>query len=751
MQNLIPILLATVAIATALNVFVRRFNMPTVVGYIITGTLIGNIFQIDLHGDETLEHVAEFGVVFLMFTIGLEFSFSHLKSMKKEVLVFGASQVIVTSLVIAVAAYAFFGFELQNSIIVGSALALSSTAIVLKILNESGQVKTEEGRNALGILIFQDIAVIPILLMITIFTTDDRSLSALLGETALNAVIVVGGLYFAGRFVLFRLFRIVSDTNSKEIYMGSILLTVVGASYFAHSFGFSYSLGGFLAGMMIADTVYKYQVEADLIPFRDLLLGVFFVSVGLQIDVALVTQNIVVIALLGLGLMAAKAAVIFLVLIPWCSKRTSLKTAVTLAQLGEFSLVVLSIVLANQMMDPAQIQVLMVTVVLSMIATPFLINNADAIVRLLTRGAIQTTLVESASVIGGHVVLLGYGYFGQLVSRFLEDADIEHVIVTDGTDEYVKARELDKMAVFGDPTDRVLLQQIGIDKAMSTVIALDDVDSVKRASAAIMLIDASIRVIARVTTDEERAELDSFEHELVLDGNTQTATLIVDQLRRSRLLAKETSELQFMRQLDSQAPSKAIQLIALEQKRLLDVISKSFNGMRDRADIMQLKAFHESFNVLSEIISDAIKGVVSGGSLTPAEYEQINTLVDNQDQLVAMNEVLEALARELRLMSEAEATRALSEIAIEGLDAILLTLIDLAERYNAMDLELLRNMTSADGKGLSGIRESYLSAERDLGAKSKTLLVSATNRMDRLRHLFGQVANNYRKLAEPAG
>jgi Trk K+ transport system NAD-binding subunit len=499
--------------------------------------------------------------------------------------------------------------------------------------------------------------------------------------------------------------------------------------------------------MMIADTIYKYQVEADLIPFRDLLLGVFFVSVGLQIDAAVVAENVFTIVLLAVSLMSVKAAVLFLILMPWCSKRTSLKSAITLAQLGEFSLVVLSLVLANDMMEPAQVQVLMVTVVLSMIATPFLINNSDAIVRLLSRGKIQATPAESASVIGGHVLLLGYGYFGQLVSKFLDDAKITHVIVTDGTDEYVKARELKKMVVFGDPTDRVLLQQVGIDKAMSTIIALDDVDSVKRASAAIRLIDPSVKVIARVTTDEEKAELESFEHELVLDGNTQTATVIVEQIKRSRLLAKEMSELQFMNELDPDDPQSSIEAITREQERLLDVISRSFDGMRQRNGIMQIKAFHESFDVLSEIIGKAISDLLAQASLSPGQYEAINVLVDNQEHLARMNDAMDALGRDLALMAEDDATRSLSEIAVEGLDAILLTLKDLAEEYNDMDLELLRNMTSGDRQGLAGIRESYLSAERNLASDSKALLVSATNKMDRLRGLFGHLADNYQRLA----
>ena len=288
MENFIPIFITTMAIATLLNVVLKRFNMPTVIGYILTGAIIATVFDIQLHGNQTLEHIAEFGVVFLMFTIGLAFSVEHLKNMKNEVFVIGFLQVFLTGTVLAIAATFFFDIPYKTAIIVGAGLALSSTAIVLKILNESGLIKSEFGRNSLGILIFQDIAVIPILLMITIFTNDDKTLSALLTETALNAVIALGILIILGKYVLRHFFRIVSNTNSKEIYMGSILLTVVGASYIAEHFGFSYSLGGFIAGMMIADTLYKYQVEADLIPFRDLLLGVFFVSVGLQININVV-------------------------------------------------------------------------------------------------------------------------------------------------------------------------------------------------------------------------------------------------------------------------------------------------------------------------------------------------------------------------------------------------------------------------------------------------------------------------------
>jgi CPA2 family monovalent cation:H+ antiporter-2 len=747
MQNLIPVILLAVAVATALNVFLRRFNMPTVVGYIITGAIIGSVMHFDAHGDETLHHIAEFGIVFLMFTIGLEVSFAHLKEMKKEVLAYGVSQVVGTALVMGALAYFLFGFEIKSAIIIGSALALSSTAIVLKMLNESGRIKTPVGRSALGILIFQDIAVIPILLMITIFTSADKSLGALLAETAIDAVITVGALVLAGKFLLGRLFRIVSATNSKEIYMGSILLTVVGASYFAHHFGFSYSLGGFIAGMMIADTIYKYQVEADLIPFRDLLLGVFFVSVGLQIDLNIVVQNVLPILGLVIGLMVVKTIVLFLIVVVSAKKQDALKTALTLSQVGEFALVVLSMVLSSQMMDPAPVQILIVTIVLSMIATPFLIDQSDNVVRLVFRTKMKPAYLDAATMLSGHVLLLGFGSFGQLVAQKLDKIGIDYVAITDDTDDYVKAREMGKSAVYGDVSDRVILQQVGIQKAMSTILALDEIDEVKRASAAISMIDPNLKVIAKVPTEQEKEELESFDHQLVLDGNTQTAGLIVDQIRRSQLLAKETSELRHMTELSGKTPEQSIEAVALEQKRLLEVISQSFNAMREGKGVLRLKAFHESFHVLSEIIRAAIQDILTDASLAHELYERINTLLDNQEQLESLNSVLENLGKELKRLEEHEQTQPLTQIAVEGLDAILLTLMDLANAYNDIDMQLLANMTSEDGKGLAGIRQTYLGAEKDLDASNKAILVSATNHMDRLRGLFGKIGANYQKLA----
>jgi CPA2 family monovalent cation:H+ antiporter-2 len=747
MQNLLPILIGAVALATALNVVLKRFNIPTVIGYIVTGAIIGPLFGVHAHGNEQLEHVAEFGIVFLMFTIGLEFSVSHLLSMKREVFLFGALQVLATGAMFALIAVLLFGLDYEAGIIVGAGLALSSTAIVLKILNETGQIKADFGRYSLGILLFQDLAVIPILLMITIFTSSDKSISELLLQTLINAVIVLGILVLVGKYLLGHFFKAVTRAKSKEIYMGFVLLTVVSASFLAHAFGFSYSLGGFIAGMLIAETIYKYQVEADLVPFRDLLLGVFFVSVGLQIDLGVVVENIFVVILLGIAIMLVKAAILFGILSFSAGREVALRTAITLAQVGEFSLVVFSLLLANQMLDSVLVQIVMVTVVISMISTPFVINNANRLVGLFFKGPGVAETVAQSSLVGGHLILCGYGSFGQVVSDRLDEAGIDHVVVTNNTDAYIKAKEAGKSAVFGDAGDRVLLENLQVKKAIGTVLALDDVETIKRVSASVSMIDPGLKIIAKVPTEEDKVQLQTFNHELLIDGNSHTASLLVDSISRSRLLAAETSKLKFLADYSLDDPAAAIVKVELEQARLFDIMSKSFDGLRGEADILQIKAFHDSFRVLSEIIDQATQNIMSNAKLSAADYERLNTLMHNQHLLVSMNETLEELAKELKSLEQVDQTSSLPQKAVEGLDTLLLTVKALALNYDDAEMGILKSMTSEEDQGISRIREAYLGEEAGLDAGTKALLLSCTNHIDRLRTLFGSVGDSYRKLA----
>lgn len=747
MHGLIPILLTAIALATVLNVVLRKVNMPTIIGYILTGTVVGNAFGIEVHGNPTLETIAEFGVVFLMFTIGLEFSVGHLKSMRREVFLFGSLQVVVTAAVFALACHFVLGADIRASTIVGSGLALSSTAIVLKILNETGRIKSDYGRNSLGILIFQDIAVIPILLMVALFTQHDKSLGDLLLTAAVDAAAALAILIVVGRYVLGHVFRIVSAAKSKEIYMGSVLLTVIGASFVAHQFGFSYSLGAFIAGMMIADTIYRYQVEADLIPFRDLLLGVFFVSVGLQIEFGVVGANLLTILAATVVLMITKAVLVFALLAFSGDRRTALKTAITLSQVGEFSLVVFSLVLANRLLDPTWVQIALVASVFSMIVTPLLINNVDRIADLVFRRRIEAQALDQASTISGHVILCGYGAFGRAVSDRLDQSGDSHVIITDNTDDYVDAREDDKMVVYGDPADPVLLERVRIRDALGTIVALDDFDHVKRTCAAITLLDPSLRLIAKVPTEEDRAALSDFNNELVLDDNSHTASLLVQQIDRSRMLASESSRLQHLGDYSLDDPATAIVKVEREQVRLLNIMSQSFDALREEKSLLKVKALHDSFMVLSEIIGKAIQDIMSNAKLSVGEYERINTLLDNQHQLESINDLLEKLGKELITLSRNEKTSDLAAMSVEGLDTILLTLHNLARSYEDEEMDFLERMTGREGEGLARIRQNYLGPGIGLDPDTKANLLSSTNHMDQLKSLFGLVGHNYRKLA----
>ena len=400
------------------------------------------------------------------------------------------------------------------------------------------------------------------------------------------------------------------------------------------------------------------------------------------------------------------------------------------------------------MIDPTSVQVLMVVIILSMVMTPFIINNTDKIVGLFFKSNISEDELDQSSVIGGHVILCGYGAFGRVVSEQLNKENIDHIVVTNNTEAFVKANEAGETVVFGDPSDRVLLERLNISDAMSTVLALDDFEEVKQVSAAISLINPNIKVIAKIPTEEDKKELAEFDHELILDGNSHVASLLVSQISRSRLLAKETSKLQYLSNYSLDDPSESIAKIEKEQARLLDVMSQSFNALREEKDIMHIKAFHESFKVLSGIVGKTINEIMTHASLSSKEYEHVNILLDNQQQLISINESLEELGKELKSLSKIESTESLSHTAVEGLDAVLLSLIAIATEYDEIDMMMLESMTSEKGKGLSKIREAYLSEEMHLDPSEKALLMSSTNHMDRLKSLFGLVGKNYKKLTE---
>jgi CPA2 family monovalent cation:H+ antiporter-2 len=292
MEHLLLAIFLTLAIASILSIVLKRFGISHIIGYIMTGTIISYLFGFNGLNTDTLDLVGEFGIVFLMFTIGLELSLHKIKKMKELLLANGLLQVVLSVAVIFVMSYFVFGLDFNTAIIVSLAFSLSSTAIVLTYLKQSKDILTPYGQKSMGILIFQDLAVIPILLLISFLSNDTLSITEVLMQTVLSAIVVVVVMFTVGEKTVNALLKFSAKTELEELFLGSIFAIVIGASLMAHAMGFTYSLGAFIAGMIIADTDYNVKVESDIASYKDLLLGVFFFSVGTKIDVIYFMEKI---------------------------------------------------------------------------------------------------------------------------------------------------------------------------------------------------------------------------------------------------------------------------------------------------------------------------------------------------------------------------------------------------------------------------------------------------------------------------
>ena len=529
---MLEIIIFTILISTLLNLVLKQIAIPTIIGYIATGTIIAYGFGLHdaVHSHE-LQVIAEFGVVFLMFTIGLEFSVKHLIRMKKEVFVYGGLQVVLTAGFLTFLTHSLFGIEIKSAIVIGSALALSSTAIVLKLLNESGDINKAFGQKVLGVLLFQDIAVIPILLMITIFSAENGSVSNLLLITFAKAAILLTGLFLTGKYLLEPFFNAVIKTKSNEIFISSILLVVIGSSYMANMFGLSYSLGALIAGMMIAETHYKHQVEADLIPFRDLLLGLFFITVGMKLDFEIIFDNILIVSLLLPILIMIKIAIVYVIFKPNSSSRDSLKTALSIFQLGEFALVVFELAFSKGLLDETVGQVLILVVVISMIMTPFVLNHISQIADIFNQEHEEYTKCDKVKKdnLTNHIVLIGYGRLGKQISRLIEKKDLKFIAIESDIQTVKDAQKLNLPVIFGNASQKNILESVKIQDAKSVIISIGNSQKLNQICEAVNDLTHSAKTIVKVNKFEEKDYLSKLNLSHIIVETEKTAIAMFDE------------------------------------------------------------------------------------------------------------------------------------------------------------------------------------------------------------------------------
>lgn len=482
-QAFIYLLAAVISVPIA-----KRLGLGSVLGYLVAGVLIGP-FVLNLAGDtEHIMRFAEFGVVMMLFLIGLELQPSKLWKMRHSLFGLGLAQVLGTTAVVAAIALAA-GFSWQMAVAIGLVLAMSSTAIVLQSLREKGLMKTPAGESCFSVLLFQDIAVIPILIIVPLLATVEPVRgSGHTHETALSAlpewlrvlviVAVMCGIVAGGRFLIRPIFRYIAATRLREIFTVFALLLVVGIAELMQVIGLSAALGTFLAGVLLADSEYRPQLEADIEPFKGLLLGLFFISVGARIDFGYVTANVILILEIVCALLAVKFTVLMaLAKIFRLSMSQSFLFAFALAQAGEFAFVLLSESLQDGVLTQATTTPLVAAVALSMAATPLLLLVNDRLVQpLFAAGRGKSRAADEFAEYHSEVIIAGFGRFGHVVGRILRGSTVHTTVLEHDADWVDALRKFGMHTYYGDATREDLLRKAGAEGARVLVIAIDEME-----------------------------------------------------------------------------------------------------------------------------------------------------------------------------------------------------------------------------------------------------------------------------------
>jgi len=537
MQNILVYIIIALGLSIVINIFLKKIGISQIIGYILTGTIIA--YGFDLHEashSHALEMAGEFGIVFLMFTIGLEISLAKMGSMKKEIFANGLMQVGFTTIMTYLLAFYVFSLDAKSSIIIALAFSLSSTAIVLTYLKTSKEIYTPYGQNATGILIFQDIAVIPILILISFLTKEgNQDIVVILWHTFLSVTVVIVVLFTVGKKVVTWLLHFSSSSEVDELFMGSVLFIVMAASLFAFYMGFTYSLGAFVAGMIIAETKYYHKVEADIAPFKDILLGTFFVIVGMKIDVLLFVHNLGLIVGLFLLIFIVKSTFMFLLLRLNSSRATSLKTALFLSQVGEFSFVIFALAASGHILDEKLASLLVLVVIFSMIITPFFVPYINMITEKLIQE--KDVVTDMSALVGRehHVIVCGYSVVGKFVTQYLEELDAPYVIIDNSNKHVKEALSEEKEAYLGDASKTAILEALNIKKAAAVIVTLDNVQKKRLICEAILKHTKDVNVIVKVISLEEKEKLSDLNITAIVDGKVEVARVLVERMLTCQL------------------------------------------------------------------------------------------------------------------------------------------------------------------------------------------------------------------------
>jgi len=513
MTNSLQLLLILLAVAVGVVVLCRLLHLPAMLGYLIVGILIGPHALGWIPDSPETRHLAEFGVVFLMFSIGLEFSLARLRSMRRLVFGMGTAQVVATILLVMLTSL-FFGLDWRAGLALGGVLAMSSTAIVSKMLIERAELSTPHGQNVMGVLLFQDLAVVPLIIIIPAMANSGETIYTTLGMALLKAALVLAALLIFGQRLLRPWFHLVARQKSSELFMLNVLLFTLGLAYVTELAGLSLALGAFVAGILISETEYRYQVEEDIKPFRDVLLGLFFVTIGMMLDLSSVIAGFGWVLLILLILLPFKAAVVALLARAFAGDwGVAIRSGLGLAQAGEFGFVLLTLAGEVNLLPHDVMQNVLAAMLISMLAAPFLIQHAEAIVRQLSPSAwmdsalqIHQIAVQSMAS-DAHIIICGYGRSGQTLSRFMAQEKIRFIALDLDPRRVHEAVASGKSVVYGDAAKREVLLAAGLMRAKTLVITYNDKHSALKILHHVNQVRPDLPVVVRTTDDTHIDEL----------------------------------------------------------------------------------------------------------------------------------------------------------------------------------------------------------------------------------------------------
>lgn len=513
----------------------RRLHLPAILAYLVAGMLVGEHGFSFAQEHVDYEHFAELGIVFLLFTLGLEFSLPKLLAMRHLVAAVGSLQVVISLLIFMILAI-ITGQSFGSAFVIGGVLALSSTAIVIRQLSESGAMKRKSGQISVAVLLFQDVAVVPLLIIIPMFTQNsDTSMLLALLIALVKGVVVVSVLLMTGKWLLPRLFNLVAQVRTDELFVLTTLLVTLVASALTQWFGLSMALGAFLAGMMLGESQYKHQLEADIRPYRDILLGLFFVTVGMKFDSSVLIASPLQILTILVGFMAIKVLVIRkLALMAGEQTKDAWASGIMLAQMGEFGFVLIA--LANQinLLPPDVASMLLGVGVISMAITPYMIEHArDWGLWLSNEKMVNSENLEQLPAneeLKEHVIICGFGRIGQTVSRFLKQEHIEFVAIDIDPLRASKAREAGENILFGSSRKTELLHAAHLNTAKLVVIAFGEDKQSLEVIQKVRALSPDVPILVRTRNDDQLVALQAAGANQVVPESLEGSLMLVSQV-----------------------------------------------------------------------------------------------------------------------------------------------------------------------------------------------------------------------------